>query len=367
MIVTRGTLRKGCILVAGLAHAKVRGLFDHNNQPIDKVTPGEPVEILGWRELPAAGDIVLEVDTEKKATSVLRHRNQCNQQKKAEEDLDAISAKREEHNKFYQSRRNLTKKEKRQYKPKTYGADDPTPKLNIILKADVHGSLEAILDVCDTYDCSDKCRLNIVHYGVGLVTESDIELAKTFNAVIYGFSIKVPPSRPQGVVMRDFNIIYRLFEDIVDEINNRLPEIEVDDVVGEAKIQQIFLINERNKKVPVLGCRCVKGILKKNLRYKIYRDDQEIFDGIYTHLIAMLFFIKSQLIYRWIIIYATSQKWSWFGEKGRRLWIAIGRQIISSASGRCGCLLYKETRKADYRLESRILDRIKGDKKNFFI
>lgn len=279
MIVTRGTLRKGCILVAGVAHAKVRGLFDHNSQPIESVTPGIPTEILGWRELPAAGDIVLEVDSEKKANSVLKHREQMRQMHKAEEDLDTISAKREQHNMVYQERRKLTKRQKRSIIEKTYEAEDPTPKLNVILKADVHGSLEAILDVFDTYDNSDKCRFSVVHYGVGTVTDGDIELARTFNAIIYGFSIKMPQSRTSGVIMREFNIIYRLFEDVVDEINSRLPQIDVDDVIGEAEVQQIFMINERNKKVPVLGCRCTKGVLKKSLRYKIIRDDELIYDG----------------------------------------------------------------------------------------
>lgn len=279
MIVTRGTLRKGCILVAGLAHAKVRGLFDHNNQPIQSVTPGVPTEILGWRELPNAGDIILEVESEKKAHSVLRYRERMAQTKKAEQDLDAINAKRDQHNAVYQERRKLTKRERRSIKEKTYPPDDPLPKLNVILKADVHGSLEAILDVFDTYDSLEKCRFSVVHYGVGPITDGDIELAKTFNAVIYGFSIKLPPKRPKDVIMKEFNIIYRLIEDVINEINGRLPEIDVDDVIGEAEVQQIFLINDRNKKIPVLGCRCVKGTLKKNLRYKVVRDDEVIYDG----------------------------------------------------------------------------------------
>lgn len=280
MIVTRGTLRKGCILVAGLAHAKVRGLFDHNNEPVDEVTPGQPTEILGWRELPSAGEVVLEVESEKHASSVVKYREQKTQMKKAEEDLDIINEKRQEHDAIYNERRQLTKRERNKIIEKTYKPDDPTPKLNVILKADVHGSMEAILDVFDTYDSSEKCRLNIVHYGVGPVTDGDLELAKTFNAIIYGFSIKMPSTRTSGVIMREFNIIYRLFEDVIAEINSRLPEIDVDDVVGEAEVQQIFMINERNKKVPVLGCRCVKGTLKKNLQFKILRDDDDIvYDG----------------------------------------------------------------------------------------
>lgn len=282
MIVTRGTLRKGCVLVAGLAHAKVRGLFDHNNQPIDVVTPGVPTEILGWRELPSAGDLVLEVENERKANSVLQFRNRIELQKKAEADLDAIDKNRKDHDVVYQERRKLTKREKvsLRYKDRQEASDDPTPKLNVIIKADVHGSVEAILDVLDTYDASELCHLNIVHYGVGAITDSDIELAKTFNAIIYGFSIQLPIGKSSGVTMRAFDIIYRLIEDVTQEINNRLPEIDVEDIVGEADIQQIFVISERNKKIPVLGCRCSKGVLKKKLRFKIMRDDECIYDGM---------------------------------------------------------------------------------------
>lgn len=283
MIVTRGTLRKGCILVAGLAHAKVRGLFDHNNQPIDMVTPGVPTEILGWRELPSAGDLVLEVENEKKANSVLRFRNRAELQKKAEADLDVIDKVRKEHDAVYQERRKLTKREKLSLRHKdrqNASNDDSTPKLNVIVKADVHGSVEAILDVLDTYDASNMCHLNIVHYGVGPITDGDIDLAKTFNAIIYGFSIQLPSAQPSGVVMKQFDIIYRLIEDVTQEINNRLPAIDVEDVVGEAEVQQIFLISERNKKIPVMGCRCVKGVLKKRLKYKVMRDDECIYDGM---------------------------------------------------------------------------------------
>lgn len=279
MIVTRGTLRKGCVLVSGLAHAKVRGIFDHSNQPIECVTPGVPAEILGWRELPESGEIILEVDGEKKATSVIKYREHKLMKQKAEQQLDVIEAKREQHNEIYQERRKLTKRQKRSMKGKTYAPDDPTPRLNVIIKADVHGSLEAILDVLDTYDCNDKCRLSIVHYGVGQINDGDIELAKVFNAIIYGFSIKLPTKKPNDVVLREFNIIYRLIEDITEEATKRLPEIDVEDIIGEADVQQMFFINEKNKKVPVLGCRCLKGTLKKKHKFKVIRDDDVIFDG----------------------------------------------------------------------------------------
>lgn len=282
-VITRGTLRKGSILVGGLAWAKVRALFDHNNQPIETATPGTPVEILGWRELPEAGNIILEVENEKKAHVVMDYRQQVSLQEKAEGDITAIKKKETEHMATYlvqrQERRMIGRYVKTKISREKQIEDDTTPKLSIILKGDVHGSVEAILDVIDTYDCSDKCKLSVVHYGVGEIAEGDIELAKAFNSIIYAFSIKLPSKRPPGIPMREFNVIYRLIEDLKQEINKRLPEIDVEENVGKAKVLEVFEINEKKKKVPVLGCRCTDGVLKKKLRYKLLREDQLIYDG----------------------------------------------------------------------------------------
>lgn len=271
------------MLVAGTAWAKVRGLFDHSGQMIECATPGTPVEILGWRELPFAGDGILEVDSEKKANSVIQHRHAKNLMEKAETDLQAIRTKEEKHAAEYQAQRDLRKqtgrfKLKLAQRPKEYEADDGIPRVNIILKGDVHGSVEAILDVIDTYDQSEICRLNVVHYGVGDVSEGDMELAKAFNAVIYAFSIKPPAVQPKGVVIKEFDIIYRLVDDIKSEINAKLPQVEVEEIVGEANVLQIFKVNEGRKQVTVIGSRCVKGVLKKSARFKLKRYDEVLSD-----------------------------------------------------------------------------------------
>lgn len=257
-------------------------MFDHNNQPIHSVTPGMPVEILGWRELPFAGDQILEVENEKKAHSVMTHRHHAALHEKAEVDLEFIRKKESEHLVRYHEQRAQRigrRKPKNAVREKTYVPDDETPKLNIILKGDVHGSVEAILDVLDTYDANDKCRMSIVHYGVGEITEGDIELAKVFNSIIYAFSIRVPPKRPPGVIIREYNIIYRLIENVIEEINARLPEVDVPDVTGTANVLQIFQINDKRKKLAVMGCRCTKGSLKKKLKFKLIRNDEVIYDG----------------------------------------------------------------------------------------
>lgn len=282
MIVTRGTLRKGNILVAGTAYAKVRAIFDQNNQPIDAVTPGMPAEISGWRELPSAGDIILQVDSEKKAHTVVGFRERKKLDEKVAKDQAEIEAKRNEAKQSHQHRKLLTLAEKKSqdWQQMQRVEEDTTPTLNIVLKADVHGSMEAILDVLNTYDCNDMCRMNIVDSGVGPVSNGDIETAQAFDAIIYSFSMELPPNdEAVPVDMREFNVIYRLIENIRAEIDKRLPEVDAEDVVGEANVQQIFHINVRNKKVPVLGCRCTKGELKKNLLFKVTRDGETVYDG----------------------------------------------------------------------------------------
>ena len=242
-IVTRGTLRRGAILVSGTAWAKVRALFNHAGLPMDAAEPGTPVEILGWRELPDAGDDIIEVESEKVAHSVMRWRTAQAQKEKAENDLDNIKVKQMEHDEKYKAERDARRKQGK-YKmrrigprPKEFIEDNSIPRVNVIIKGDVHGSVEAILDVLETYHDNNQVRLDIIHYGVGDVSDGDIELAKTFNAVIYAFSVKTPKTPlPKNVKINEVNIIYRLVENLKEEINVKIPPIDVEEVVGKKMI-----------------------------------------------------------------------------------------------------------------------------------
>lgn len=268
--------------MSGTAWAKVRGLFDHTGQLIECATPGTPVEILGWRELPFAGEGILEVESDKKANSVISYRQSKSLTEKALGDVEAIRKKEEKLHAEYVAKRTLRKsgvRVKLATRPKESEADDGIPRVNIVLKGDVHGSVEAILDVLDTYDRSDICRLGVVHYGVGDVNETDVELAKAFNAILYAFSVKLPQDKLKGVVAKEFNIIYRLIDDLKEELNAVLPQVEVEEVLGEANVLQIFKVNDGRKKVTVLGSRCVKGVLKKSAKYKLKRLDEILCDS----------------------------------------------------------------------------------------
>nr|XP_017092688.2 translation initiation factor IF-2, mitochondrial [Drosophila bipectinata] len=284
-IVSRGTLRKGSVLLSGLAHAKVRELFDHNGQPLTEAPPGTPVEILGWRELPLAGELILEVETEKKAHAVLKYREHEAQREKIESSSDEIRKKEEEHQAKYRAEREARRLAGRfrvrgGQRVKQLDDNEGKPRVSVIIKGDVHGSVEAILDVLETYNSNENCRLDIVHYGVGNVTEGDLELAKAFDAIIYAFAVEAPqPKFAKDVNIRSYNIIYRLIDDLKEQLSNKLPPVEVEEVLGEANVLQNFLINEGRKEVPVAGCRCTKGVLKKAQKFRLLRDGETVYDG----------------------------------------------------------------------------------------
>lgn len=239
-IITRGTLRRGAIITAGQAHAKVRALFDHAGYPLERAEPGTPVEILGWRELPFAGDEIIEVDSEKHATSVMRFRHAQAQLEKANADSEVIKIKQMEHDEKYKADRAARRKVGR-FKVRRVGPrekeipdDDTHPRVSVIIKGDVHGSVEAILDVIETYPENDRVRLDVLHYGVGDVTANDLEMAKLFNGIIYAFSVNAPVQNiPKNIKIHKIDIIYRLIEHLTQEINAKLPMLDVEEVVGE--------------------------------------------------------------------------------------------------------------------------------------
>jgi len=147
----------------------------------------------------------------------------------------------------------------------------------------VDGSVEALLDVLETYH-SSRCILDMIHYGVGPVTEGDVKLAEPFQAVIYAFNVPINANvrqlaKGQKVAVREHNIIYRLFEDLRQEMEKRLPPTEVEEVIGEANVLQEFIVTEGRNKWPVAGCRCVKGMLKKTALFRLVRGQETVFEG----------------------------------------------------------------------------------------
>ncbi|CAH1983017.1 unnamed protein product [Acanthoscelides obtectus] len=295
VVVQRGTLKKGNILVAGTAMAKVRALKDAVSNPLSEVPPGYPAEIEGWRELPQAGDQVLQVESEKLAREIIKFREDQKQKEKSEIELKAIEEKIQQHERQYKEKLQLKRrlgrfrmKPEGPRKPEIQTDTDGPPSLPVIVKADVDGSLEAILDVLDTYD-SSICKLDLVHYGVGPVTENDLEMAEMFQGVIYAFNVDVLTQIKQDaeqmeVPIKQHNVIYKLIDDVKEEINARLPPKEVEEELGEATVLQQFEITQGKKKIPIAGCKCERGFLKRTALFRVIRKGEVIYEG---HLTSM--------------------------------------------------------------------------------
>ncbi|KAL0124558.1 hypothetical protein PUN28_006419 [Cardiocondyla obscurior] len=288
VLIQRGTLRKGAFLVSGLTWAKVRAMFDHSGKLVTEAKLSDAVQIIGWKDLPSAGDEILEVENERKVRMVLRYREEEKATQLAQEHKIAADKKHEEYLKIYKEhqakRRAIGRYVKISAPVQNEKPDDGIPKLNVVVKGDVAGSVEAILDVFNTYGSDDKCQLSVVHYGVGPVTETDLEMADMFNAIIYPFNVGITKDLQEKadkkmILIRPYNIIYKLIDDVKKEINKKLPLIDAENVIGEANVLQEFEITDKKKKVNVAGCRCIKGNLKRDAMYRLMRGQTLIHTG----------------------------------------------------------------------------------------
>ncbi|XP_028177069.1 translation initiation factor IF-2, mitochondrial [Ostrinia furnacalis] len=289
VLVQRGTLRRGSVIVAGTGWAKVRVLNTADGQTVQEAPPSTPVSVLGWRELPSAGDQVLEVESEKRANEVMKWRHNQRMKEKQAVDLQAIEAKEAAHEAEYRAML-ARKRAMGRYKMRREGPrekmlrEDTHPTLSVLVKGDVDGSVEAILDILETYDEHDRVRLDLVHFGVGPVTPNDLEIAEAFKAVIYAFNVDCPPSlsveaKKKNIPVKKLNIIYKLVDDVKEEISARIPVTQEEELIGEANVLQQFMVTEGKKKVPVAGCRCMKGSLARNALYRVIRGQEVVFEG----------------------------------------------------------------------------------------
>ncbi|XP_023683911.2 translation initiation factor IF-2, mitochondrial [Paramormyrops kingsleyae] len=302
-IVQRGTLRKGCVLVAGATWAKVRFLYDENGRVVSEAGPSVAVEIVGWKELPTAGEEILEVDSEQRAREAVEWRSFQENQEKLQEDKQVIESKQQQHDEAYQKERQATAHLSwRQRKIAMYKANKhlmssrPSEKaggadlsLPIIVKGDVDGSVEAIMNILQSYDAAEQCQLDVVHFGVGDVSENDLTLAETFSGVIYGFNVKANKSiqqkaSKQGIQIKLHKIIYKLIDDLKDELSNRLPPTVKQSVIGEATVLAAFEVTMGKKKVPVMGCRVKKGELDRKKRFRLVRNTEILWEGSLTSM-----------------------------------------------------------------------------------
>ncbi|XP_056315387.1 translation initiation factor IF-2, mitochondrial [Danio aesculapii] len=302
-LIQRGTLRKGCTLVAGKCWAKVRFMFDENNQAVREAGPSIAVEIVGWKDLPSAGEEILEVESEQRAREVVEWRSYMEEQDKLKDEQQVIEAKQKLHHDTYKKEReslaHLSWKQRRAvlYKANKHkGIHRPSERteneeltMPIIIKGDVDGSVEALLNILESYDADDQCQLDVVHFGVGDISEKDITLAETFSGIIYGFNVSAHKSIQQlaekkGISLRMHRVIYKLLDELKEDLSSKLPPTTEENILGEASVLATFTVTVGKKKLAVAGCRVQKGQLDKKMKFRLIRGRDMIWEGSVTTL-----------------------------------------------------------------------------------
>jgi translation initiation factor IF-2 len=257
VLVRGGTLRKGDIVLAGTEYGRVRALLDENGKPIESAGPSIPAVILGLSGTPNAGDDFLVMDEERKAREMAMHR-----QAKAREGKLATQQATKLENLFDQMK------------------EGETATLNVLVKADVQGSAEAIRDALVKLS-TDEVKVNVVASAVGGITESDINLALASNAVVIGFNVRADGgarrlAEAQGVQVRYYSIIYEMLDDVRQAMTGLLGTEMHERIIGTAEVRDVF----RSPKFgAVAGCRVVEGVVKRGNPIRVLRDNVVIYTG----------------------------------------------------------------------------------------
>ena len=259
VLVQRGTLRVGDIIVAGAEMGRVRALISDQGDTIDEAGPSVPVEVLGFNGPPEAGDRLAVVENEARARQVTSYRAH----QKRENAAASISGMR-------------GSLEQMMSQLKTSGRKE----FPLIVKADVQGSLEAILGSLEKLG-TDEVAARILHAGVGGISESDVTLAEGFNAAIIGFSVRAnkeaaAAAKRNGIEIRYYNIIYDLVDDIKKAMSGLLAPTLRETMLGNAQILEVFNISKVGK---VAGCRVTDGTVERGANVRLIRDNVVVHEG----------------------------------------------------------------------------------------
>jgi translation initiation factor IF-2 len=257
LLVQNGTLRVGDVVVAGESWGKIKAMFDQRNKRIKEAPPSTPVVIMGLDQLPEAGDLFQVVSSEREARQIVQERIAQREAKR--------SAKRATLEELFARFKSGETKE-----------------LRLILKADVYGSLEPIVNSLEELGKKEKdMAINVLHAEAGNITESDVMLAAASDAIILGFNVESDQdvrhiAENEGVSIRIYNIIYRLLEDVEKALKGLLEPEMVENVIGKAEVLATFRIS---KSSIVAGCRVLEGEIRRNASVRVIRDDQVIHTG----------------------------------------------------------------------------------------
>ena len=257
VLVQKGTLKVGDIFVVGAEYGRVRALLNDKGANLKKALPGQPVEVLGLNGTPMAGDQFIVVPTESRAREIADYRGRKARDKEAaikargsvEQMLSAIAAGEAE-------------------------------ELPVVIKTDVHGSLEAIKVALDKL-ATDQVKVRILTGGVGALSESDISLAAASQAIVVGFNVRAIPqardlARRDGIEIRYHSIIYELIDEIKSAMSGLLSPDKQEEFIGYAEIREVFSVSKLGK---VAGCFVTEGIIRRGCSVRLLRDNIVIHEG----------------------------------------------------------------------------------------
>jgi translation initiation factor IF-2 len=252
VLVHRGTLHVGDAVVAGDASGKVRALYDYRGDKAKEARPGDPVEVLGFDHPPGAGEFVRVVEHERQAKHLAN--------------LRAERLRREQ----------LAQRPRRRVSLETLHADlqaGEVKDLNIVLKGDVQGSVEALLGELQKIQHAEV-RVNVIHTGVGGITENDVNLASASDALVIGFNVRPSAdaralAEREGVDIRTYRVIYQLTDDIQQALVGMLSPVETEETLGEAEVRALFRVSRLGT---IAGCMVTTGVVRRAARVRIVRD-----------------------------------------------------------------------------------------------
>lgn len=257
VLVQKGTLKSGDMVVTGKASGRIRAMFDDKGKKINKAKPSTPVVILGLSDVPEAGDMIYAVKDEKTARSIAQAQREHEREEKmnatSRVSLDDIFSKIQEGN---------------------------LKELNIVIKTDVRGTIDAVKQSLEKLS-NDEVRVNIIHGAVGGVTESDVMLASASNAIIIGFNVRptqvaIDMAKQENIDMRTYRVIYDAINDIEAAIEGMLEPKYKEVVLGRAEVRQVFKIPGAGN---VAGIYVKSGVIRRSASVRLMRDNVVLYEG----------------------------------------------------------------------------------------
>lgn len=297
VLVRRGTLKVGSIIVAGRTFARIRSIRNEAGADIPSVGPGMPAEIDGWRGQPEAGDEVLEAPDEQRASEVVDYREANAERVQLAKDMEAINeARRLEHERREREESIAAAAEAGEENPEAAvaaaeaaeraAASGGVMEVPFIVKADVSGSVEAVVDYVMTVG-NGEVRPKVIRSGVGAVGEFDIEYAATAGGHVVSFNVSLDSrlarvAESKGVRVLEQNVIYRLVDDVKGVLSEKLKPLVVQRVSGEASVLQVFSIGlGRSQSMNIAGCRVTNGSVSRGAKVRVFRGEKKVYEGMF--------------------------------------------------------------------------------------